>query len=351
MPGGPHAVELDLPFERVLPDRLRPMLPMAAPDAFVSNAHLFEVFWDGVRALAFKEHGETRLWGRARELTGQYPEVRALGDLLPPETIVDGELIVADAAGRPDLAALQEREHADRSPVVAAAARAHPVTYVVYDLLYLRGRSLLREPLHRRRTALKQVMATSGRVYVAETFAADGVAFFDAAREKGLEGIVAKRLDGLYHPGRRHPDWLLIQTACREDFAVLGFVPGKGEHHLEGLVVGSFDGSGFKPVGKVVGGYEPRAAARLRTGLDRLPAVLAPKDEPWASLDVHWVEPRLVVCVKFSEWDRNGNLRFPIYCGLRLEVSPQECVRTPVIDPARPARARRPEIQLPRLPI
>ncbi len=328
------------------------MLPMPASDPFDSPNHAFEVAWDGVRALASVDGLQVQLWGRAlRELTPQYPEVLALKDLLPAETIIDGELIVADAEGRPDLTALQEREHAGTGEAAARLANAHPVTYVVYDLLYLRGRSLLKEPWHRRQSRLHQLMASHGRIYVPEAMVGEGYAFFDAAREKGLEGIVAKKLDSPYHPGQRHPDWLLVQAVRREDFAVLGFVPGQKDRLIEALVVGSYDGAGFRPVGKVVGGFDTSAVVRLRKALDALAAEPAPTGERWGDPRICWVQPRTVVSVKFSEWDRNGLLRFPIFMGLRPEVSAQECVRTPVIEPPRSPGPRRVEIQLPRLPI
>ncbi len=327
------------------------MLPMPAAEPFDSGAHCFEVAWDGVRALASVEEGGIRLTGRGlRDLTPAYPEIQVLQELIPPETIVDGELIVADAEGRPDFFALQERQQAEDPWAVAASAREHPVTYVVYDLLYLRGRSMLGEPLHRRKAVLQVVLTPTDPICMPEAVHADGLALFEAAREKGLEGILAKRLDGRYHPGRRHPDWLLVRAVRQDDFVVMGFIPGQGNHLLEALILGSYDGMGYRPVGKVVGGFDAHAALRLRRRLDRLPAAAPPPDERWAHPSLCWLEPRVVVCVKFSEWDRSGSLRFPIFCGLRPDVAPQECVRMPLVDP--PSRSRpRGKIELPRLPL
>lgn len=352
MPPSPPAVELDLPFGQVLPERLRPMLPIPASDPFDSPGHCFEVAWDGVRALAGVDGSSLQLWGRTlRELTPQYPEVHPLKDLLPGQTIIDGELIVADREGRPDLQALQERVHAAAPEAVARAAQAHPATYVVYDLLSLRGRSLLKEPLHRRQARLHQLLPSYGRIYVPEAMIGEGLAFFDAARDRGLEGIVAKKLDSAYHPGQRHPDWLLVQAVRRDDFAVLGFVAGPRDRLIETLVVGAYNGSGFDPVGKVVGGFDASATVRLRRALDNLPPTAAPVGERWSDPAICWVQPRLVVSVKFSEWGGNGLLRFPIFLGLRPEISVQECVRTAVIEPPSRVERRRVEIQLPHLPI
>lgn len=350
MPLRPETLELDLSFGDIVPERLRPMLPMPGAGPFDSGAHCFEVAWDGVRVLAAVRDAGIRLTGRAlRDLTPAYPEVQVLKNLVPPATVVDGELIVADAGGKPDFLALQERQQAEGAWAVAVGAREHPITFVVYDLLYLRGVSLLGEPLHRRQALLHETLTPAGRICLPEAVHAHGAAFFEAARERGLEGIVAKRLDGKYHPGRRHPDWLLIRAVRQEDFVVVGFVPGRGSHLIEMLVVGSYDAPGFRPVGRVVGGFDAHAALRLRRRLDRLATVAPALDERWAQTSVCWVEPRVVVCVKFSEWDRNGLLRFPIYCGLRPEVAPQECVRLPLVDSPRPNRARLP-VELAKLP-
>jgi len=325
-------------------------MPTATP--FDSQDYAFEVAWDGVRALASIDRGQVRIWGRdLADLTGRYPEVQALAAIAPSETIVDGELIVPDPEGRPDQVALEERQEAVRPEAVARAVAAHPVTYVVYDLLYLRGGSFMKEPLHRRRPRLFEAIRSAGRIYVVEPVADEGLAFFDAAREQGLGGVVAKRFDSPYRAGQRHPDWLLIEAVRRQDFAVMGFIPRAGDHLLEALVVGTYDGRRFQPAGRVVGGFDALVSRRMRKALDALPNASAPADARWSDERTCWVEPRMVVAIKFSEWDRNGQLRFPIFSGLRPEVSPQECVRTPMVETPEPSRPRRVEIPLPRLPI
>jgi bifunctional non-homologous end joining protein LigD len=326
------------------------MLPVPASAPFDSEDYGFEVAWDGVRALASIDRGQVRIWGRdLRDLTAQYPEVQALAALAPPETIVDGELIVADAEGRPDGVALEARKEAVRPDMVAKAAAAHPVTYVVYDLLYMRGKSLMKEPLNRRRPRVHQAIPSKGRVYVVEPFADDGLAFFDAAKDKGLSGVVAKRFDSPYRAGQRHPDWLLIEAVRRQDFVVIGFIPQAGKHALEALIVATYDGRQFQPAGRVVGGFDAAASRRLRKAVEALPRRPAPQDPRWSDDRVRWVEPRIVVAIKFSEWDGNGQLRFPIFGGMRPDVSPQECVRSTMVEPPEPTGPRRVDIQLPRL--
>jgi bifunctional non-homologous end joining protein LigD len=265
--------------------------------------------------------------------------------------MVDGELIVTDVDGRPDRVALEARHHASRSEVITRLAAAHPVTYVVYDLLYLRGRPMLKEPLLRRRPRMFEAIRSTGRIYVVEPVADDGLAFFDAAREKGLEGVVAKRFDSPYRPGQRHPDWLQIDAVRRGDFAVLGFIPQAGDRLLEALIIGTYDGRSFQPAGKVVGGFDKTMSIRLRKALDALAAAPAPDDARWSNDAICWVKPELVVNIKFSEWDQQGALRFPIFNGLKPEVGVQECVRSPMIEPPEPVRSRGLEIHVPQLPI
>jgi bifunctional non-homologous end joining protein LigD len=216
----------------------------------------------------------------------------------------------------------------------------------------MRGKSYMKEPLVRRRPRLYPAIPSSGRIYVVEPVADDGLAFFDAAKENGLSGMVAKRFDSPYRAGQRHPDWLLIEAVRRQDFAVIGFIPQTGDHLLEALIVATYDGRQFQPAGRVVGGFEAAVSRRLRKAVDTLPNAAAPQDARWSDDRICWVEPRIVVAIKFSEWDRNGQLRFPIFGGLRPEVSPEECVRTAMVEPPeppKPAGPRRVDIQLPRL--
>ncbi len=351
MPARTQTVELDLPFDRTLPERLRPMLPMPALTPFDSPDYAFEVAWNGVRALAAFDGVRVTLWGRnLADLTSRYPEVQALKDMTPVDSIVDGELIVTDTDGRPDPQALQERQHATTASSAKREAHDHPVTYVVYDILYTRGRSLMREPLHRRQARLRESVRSVNRIYVADPVAAEGLAFSDAAQEKGLDGVIAKRLDSPYRAGQRHPDWLVVRAARQQDVVVLGFIPGTGANRLDALIVGHADAGHYVPAGMVVGGFDALAEARLRRALDPLPNLGVPAGSAWVDDRICWVEPQVVVCVKFSEWTPSGQLRFPVFHGLRPDVSVGECVRAAMIESPVSERPRMADVQLPRLP-
>jgi ATP-dependent DNA ligase len=210
---------------------------------------------------------------------------------------------------------------------------------------------MLKLPLVRRRPRLSEAIRSSARIYVIEPVADDGLALFDAAHERGLEGIVAKRFDSPYRPGQRHPDWLAIEAVRRQDFAVTGFITQAGGRLLEALIIATFDGRGYQPAGRVTGGFDASTSKRLRKALDALPSAPAPADARWTDDRICWVEARLVVAIRYSEWDRSGQVRFPIFSGLRPEVSPQECVRAAMVEPPQAVSPRLVDIQLPRLPI
>jgi bifunctional non-homologous end joining protein LigD len=192
--------------------RLAPMLAVpAAP--FDSEAYSFEVKWDGVRALAAVEESSWRLWGReGTDYTARYPELAVLRRL-PSGTLVDGECVAVGAAGRPDLSLLLRRHGLADPWKIGLARRWCAVGYVLFDLLYDRGRCWLREPLAVRRAALAELCAdlADAAVVFSGSVLGSGRAFYAAALAAGHEGVVAKRLASPYRPGRRSPAWLKIK--------------------------------------------------------------------------------------------------------------------------------------------
>jgi ATP-dependent DNA ligase len=196
----------------LIPELPRFVPPMLAKpgDPFDSSEHLFEIKWDGTRVLALVEQGGCRLVNRHRaDVTERYPELEFLNDL-PAGTVLDGEVVVL-RQGKPDFGLLLSRNQARASLKIQSLARTFPVTYIVFDLLYHRFDSLLAMPLRARRQRLEPVVRTCGnpRLVFSEGLVGPGRAFFEAVCQKGLEGVVAKRLDGRYRPGRRA--WIKIK--------------------------------------------------------------------------------------------------------------------------------------------
>lgn len=282
-------------------------------EPFDSPAHLFELKWDGVRAITYVEGGQHRMHGRRRrDLAGRYPELAALARL-PAGTVLDGELVVLQADGRPDFRAILSRENGTPARA-AAAARRHPVVYVVFDLLYRDHESLLAEPLHRRRAALERLLHEVGepRLLLSEGVVGTGLALFAAVRERGLEGIVGKRLDAPYRPGERGEAWLKMKPVQSVHCLILGYEPD-GERDFKSLIVATdFDGE-LRCVGKVGSGLSVANKADL---WPRLSARRAPRPLVEAGMTGCWVEPGLFCTVQFLERTANGNLRAPVFAGL-----------------------------------
>jgi ATP-dependent DNA ligase len=196
----------------MLPLTLNPMLAQKAEAPFDSQEHLFEIKWDGIRCLAFIEGGRVRLQSRRlTEITGQFPELAALGRL-PSGTVLDGELVVLQH-GKPSLRHIQERALRQNRRRIEALSRTTPVTYMAFDLLFLRNRPLMGAPLTVRREALQSLIMPAGLpgILVPEGICGPGCQLFAQVIRLGLEGLMAKRLDGPYLPGKRSRHWLKIK--------------------------------------------------------------------------------------------------------------------------------------------
>ncbi|OJF14153.1 non-homologous end-joining DNA ligase [Couchioplanes caeruleus] len=305
---------------------LSPMLATAGPLP-VGAGWSYEFKWDGVRVLASFEGGAPRLWARSgTSVTLAYPEIAPLA--LPPDSLLDGEMVVLDAAGRPSFTALAERMHVRDAGKAARLAGSLPVTYMVFDLLRYAGESLLDLPYSQRRARLEEVDLGSGHWMVPPVFT-DGPATAAAARENSLEGVVAKGLDTPYVPGARSSDWVKVKFDRTGDYVIGGWRPGA--RRLGGLLVGipGPDG-GLRFRGRVGGGIGAAAEQELLSVL----APIASTKSPFAAGAVpredargaHWVNPELVVEVRYGNRTPDGRLRFPRFLRLRPDKTPAECV-------------------------
>jgi bifunctional non-homologous end joining protein LigD len=313
-----------------LPD-LSPMLATAGPLPRDDDRWSFEVKWDGVRALAHVAGGQVRLTSRnGNDITGTYPELRGLGtELGARQVLLDGE-VVALRDGRPDFGLLQSRMHVGRpSP---ALVRDTPVTYLVFDVLHADGRSLLDQPYDARREALEGLALQGERWQVPPAFPGNGQAVFDATRAQGMEGVVAKRRDSRYDPGRRSDCWVKVKHVRRTSAVVAGWKPGAGGRagRLGSLLLGVQGEQGLEFAGHVGTGF---TASTLRLLGDRLeplrresPPFATPVPREHARTAV-WVDPVLVCDVDFTEWTRDGRLRHPSYKGLRDDIPAEDVVR------------------------
>ena len=287
----------------------------------------YEFKWDGVRVLSVFDGGPPRLYARSgATVTLAYPEISPLE--LPPGTLLDGEMVVFDAAGRPSFTALAERMHVREPARAARLAVTLPVTYMIFDLLRYAGEDLMHLPYAVRRARLED-LGPAGTNWMVPPVFPDGAATAAAARENRLEGVVAKRLDTPYVPGLRSPDWVKVKFDRTGDYVVGGWRPGA--RRLGGLLVGLPAGDGrlaFR--GRVGGGISGDAERELLCVL----RPLADRTSPFAAGAVpredargaDWVRPEVVVEVRYGNRTPDKRLRFPRFLRLRPDKTPAECV-------------------------
>jgi bifunctional non-homologous end joining protein LigD len=327
-------------IERPEPEPLsivEPMMATLVDEAFDDDKWLWEPKWDGVRAIA-SCIDETMLVSRnLRNISAQYPEFQRLHErLVAVEAMVDGE-IVAMSDGRPSFEKLQSRINLQNPHDIERAMKQTPVTYVVFDLLYLDGRWLLNEPLRERKRLLDELVVPSERVQVSTSLEGDGRLLFEAAKEQNLEGVVGKKLDSHYHPGRRSRQWLKVKTTYNADVVIGGWTPGEGSRskRFGALLVGAYEEGELRFIGAVGTGFNQEALDALMEGLDEIRSDENPfKSDPRADRsawgkpirDPHWVEPLLVAKVEFRELTSSGRLRAPSFKGLRDDKDPEDCL-------------------------
>jgi DNA ligase D-like protein (predicted ligase) len=292
----------------VLPEYVEPMLAKPG-DPFDSDEHLFEVKWDGTRAVVYVEDGQRRIMNRRRrDITEHYPEFEFL-DELPDGTVLDGEVVVLDAAGKPDFRSLQVREQAQSPIKFRTLAQATPATYIVFDQLYDRFQSLITQPLRTRREHLEATtrLCESDRVVVSQGIVGAGRRFHKQVLERDLEGTVAKRLGSRYLPGKRTDAWIKIKKRSEILCAIIGYIP-KGED-FESLVIASDEDGELRCVGKVGTGFDAVTRNRLNDLLRSRQT-----DQPLVPCrdKAIWIVPGLYARVRFLEKTRGGDLRDPV---------------------------------------
>jgi bifunctional non-homologous end joining protein LigD len=316
-----------------MPDKIVPMMARTAKLPRDDDRWAFEIKWDGVRAICRSEPGRLRMHSRnLLDITPRYPEVGRLNRALSHHrAVLDGEVVALDAEGRPSFGALQRRMHVASESAVRRLAKDTPVTYVIFDLLWVDGHSLMELPYSERRARLAELELGDGeRWRVPDYVAGHGAELLEATAQQGLEGVIAKRLDSPYEPGRRSPSWLKIKNVERQEVVIGGWVPGDGKRRdrIGALLIGVYDESGqLRHVGRVGTGF-------TEAELDRLAEMLRPlerEDSPFAPggpkipRTAVFVEPKLVAEVEFREWTDAGQLRAPSYKGVR-DDKPAELV-------------------------
>jgi bifunctional non-homologous end joining protein LigD len=328
------------------PKRIEPMLakPGEVPESD-SEEWAYEIKWDGIRALGFSNRGKWSMLSRRQEdVSGRYPELLAIAEAIGDRSaVVDGEVVALGSDGRPRFQLIQSRMGLSSPAAVQAKMKQQPVDYVIFDLLHLDGESTRELPYTERRELLEGLGLDGPRWRVPRYRLDGGADLLEAARRQGLEGIVSKRTDSPYRPGKRTGEWTKTRVWKRQEFVIGGYIPGEG--------------SRAKRVGSVLVGYYDKRRSELRRGqkqvlhfaggvgsglkesdLAFLTRELRKRERPDSPFDVGhptgpkarfavWCEPELVGEVSWTEWTNQGTLRQPAFKGLRDDKDPREVVK------------------------
>jgi bifunctional non-homologous end joining protein LigD len=320
--------------KRSMPTAITPMLAMPVEKPFDDPEWLFEIKWDGYRAVAFVENGKVRLISRNQnDLTGQYSELHDLPKLVKAKNaILDGEIAVLDEQGRASFSLMQQRTGIRSGGRRTAARLDVPVVYYVFDLLYADGYDLRRVALEERKQTLVWVVATNEVVRHSEHFPERGVALFEAAKQQGLEGILAKHRGSLYEE-RRSREWLKIKITQTIDCVIGGYTDPEGSREYFGsLVLGLYDERGqLIHVGQAGTGFTQATLKEIWRILKPLEARRSPFYGPVEATNAHWLKPQRVAEIKFTEWTHETaeggmKLRAPVFMGLREDKNPKQCM-------------------------
>jgi bifunctional non-homologous end joining protein LigD len=321
----------------VLP-RVLPMKAVTGELPAVDEGWAYEVKWDGMRAVAYVNDPDGRPLRlettRGLDATARFPELAGLpGALEPHAAVLDGELVAFDEGGRPSFGRIQHRIHVVNAQLAARRAAENPVQYHVFDVMHVDSHNLTALPYLARRKLLTELVSDGPNWRVPPHYIGGGADLLDAARTNGLEGIMAKRVDSLYLPGKRSPSWRKVKVRPRQEFVVGGWQPGHGGRagRLGSLLLGYHDQSGsVRYAGKVGTGFTEAELARLGQLLAER-EVSEPPFDPAPPRPVaraaHWARPDLVAEVTFAEWTSDGTLRQPSYIGLRADKDPADVVR------------------------
>jgi bifunctional non-homologous end joining protein LigD len=330
-----------------MPRSVKPMLAVQGALPKDGASWAYEVKWDGARAIVYSEGGRVTVRSRNdRDVTTSFPELADLGEFLGMSPVVlDGEIVALGEDGRPSFARLQNRLHIGDPREARRRAGSDPITFVAFDLLYAEGRSLMNRSYDERRAQLESLHLAGAHFTTADSFRdVSGRDVLQATVANGLEGLVAKRRDSVYRPGRRVAEWVKVKTLQTQDVVIGGWTQGKGarEKSLGALLMGIPGSQGLHYAGKVGTGFNERDQRELLDALKGLESPSSPFVDAISAADAkvaHYVRPELVGEVAYGEWTPAGRLRHPRWTRLRSDKVASEVSRETEADDPGPEEA------------
>jgi len=335
--GGAALAQMQGAHRGAMPGTIHPMLATLVEKPFDDQQWLFEIKWDGYRAVSFIREGRAQMLSRNQnDLTGEFPEIAAaLAQVEVKSAILDGEIVALDEQGRSSFSLMQQRTGMTGPGTRGAKDRSVPIVYYVFDLLYLEGYNLMRVPLEKRKELLAEIIPRgAGLLRYSDHQVGGGLALFQVAADQGLEGIIAKMSQGLYLQ-KRSREWLKIKITRRQECVICGYTEPRGSREYFGsLVLGLYNtAEKLVHVGQAGTGFTHSSQAALWKKLQKLETDENPfgRKVDTGGRKAHWLELELVAEIKFTEWTHEGEsgeikMRAPVFEGLRLDKKAEECV-------------------------
>jgi bifunctional non-homologous end joining protein LigD len=316
---------VDRPQVDWLRDPVEPMLAQSADEAPVSDDYLYEVKWDGIRALIALDEGDIRIRSRNQhDITARFPELLIPGQAFrAASALFDAEIVCLDDAGKPVFANVLHRMQQSGKGAIERARVRYPAVCYVFDCLYLDGRPIVNEPLVRRRAWMEDAIR-SGTPYRVSEAVAEGVGLFRAAVKKGLEGIMAKGKRSTYRPGTRSAQWLKIKKRRTMECVIIGYTKGRGNRHalFGALQLALREDDSLRYVGKVGTGLDEKSMKETFAYLKDIKRVKRPvKGKPPDDAQTIWIEPGAICEVQFASLTKEGMLREPVFVRLRPDLA------------------------------
>ncbi|RJQ22618.1 MAG: hypothetical protein C4560_02195 [Nitrospiraceae bacterium] len=305
---------------RPMPHNIKPMLATLVKKPFDHPDWIFEMKWDGYRAIAEIRDGDVSLYSRNQiSLTQKFPPIADSLRKLGVEAVLDGELVVVDDQGHPDFQMLQDYRK----------SKSGNLLYYVFDLLFFRGHDMTSLPLLRRKELLKKILPSSPKIKFSDHVREDGVLFFNVVKERGLEGVIAKHSQSVYQPGKRSREWLKVKTRLTQEGVIAGFTEPEGSRKYFGsLVLGTYKDDELVYIGHSGGGFGEKSLKAIYDKLQPLIQKKCPfKTEPKTNTEATWVKPDMVCEVAFAGWTEDGIMRQPVFLRLREDKAAREAVR------------------------
>ena len=295
-----------------IPFRVRPMLATLVSEPFHEAGWVYEEKYDGIRILAYKEGSQVRLLSRNdKDRTESFPAIASTIAALGPATLLlDGEVIALDRHKISRFQLLQR-----------GIGHAH---YAVFDCLYVNGRDLRQAPLSSRRTELERSVDQSDALMLSRRLSADGLKAFRLAKQRGYEGLVAKRLASVYVEGRSR-EWLKVKVHQEDEFIILGYTePAGSREYFGALLLGAYKNENLRYVGKVGTGFTKDILASLYRKFQPLKRKQPPVEDLARAKRATFLSPKLVAQISYTEWTKDRKLRHPVFLGLRDDKDPKE---------------------------